>query len=172
MSFSYDKARLSLKVLVTAFLLFVGIGYIFGLMNIHNNVGFSYTGVVVHYRGSEKEMTVPPEFAFSKMVQQYHVHLFSLSMLFFMVGMLFSFTNLPEPLKVIFIAAPFLGMFLDFSSLWLTTFFAAYFGWFSMVFGFFMALSFLMLMGRPLYEMWILPLWKKKWNGKVPWFLK
>lgn len=172
MPFGYDNARLSLKVLITVFLLFVGVSYVLGLVNIHNNVGFSYTGVVVHYRGDVNEMTVPPEFAFSKLVQEHHVHLFSLSMLFFMVGVLFSFTCLPEFPKSLFIAAPFLGMFFDFASLWLMTFSAPLFAWFTMIFGGFMALSFFMLIGRPLYEMWVLPIFRKSFGERIPWCLK
>jgi hypothetical protein len=29
-----------------------------------------------------------------------------------------------------------------------------------------------MLIGRPLYEMWVLPIWRRKWGEQVPWFLK
>ncbi len=172
MEFSYSSSRLSLKVLITAFLLFVGLGYVFGLINIYNNTGMSYTGVVVHYRGDEKELTVPPEFAFAKLVNENHFHVFALSMLFFMIGFLFCFTALPEGAKAIFVAAPFIGMFLDFAGLWLTVFSSPLYGWLTIVCGAFMALSFFMLIGRPIYEMWILPVWKRKWRDNVPVFLR
>lgn len=171
MQLEYDKARLSLKVLITLFLVFVGVGYVLGLVNIHNNVGLSYTGVVVHYRG-EGDDVVPPELALAKLVQEHHVHLFSLSMLFLIIGALFSFTKFPEPLKALFVAAPFLGMFLDFAGLWLTVFSSPAFGWLTVIFGGFMAVSFFMLIARPLYEMWVLPIWELKWNNNVPWYLK
>ena len=167
----YSEERLSLKVVITIFLLFVGIGYILGLVNIYNHTGMSYTGVVVHYRGAAGEET-PPDFAFAKLVNENHFHVFALSMLFFMIGVLFTFTSLPELAKSIFVAAPFLGMFFDFASLWLAVFSSPLFAWFSIAFGGFMALSFFMLIGRPLYEMWILPIWKHKWNDNVPWYLR
>ncbi len=172
MEFTYPKARLSLKVLITFFLLFVGLGYVMGLVNLYNNVGISYTGVVTHYRGDVTEMTMPLELAFAKLIQEHHVHLFSLSMLFFMICFLFTFTLLPEPVKAFFVAAPFVGMFIDFASLWLTVFSAPQFAWLTIIFGAFMALSFFMLIGRPLYEMWILPLWIQKWGTNVPKFLR
>src|SRR3990167_1634384 len=106
MPFSYADARSSLKVLITIFLLFVGVGYVFGLINIYNHTGMSYTGVVVHYRGDINEMTIPPDFAFAKLVNENHFHVFGLSMLFFMIGFLFTFTNLPELPKAVFVAAP------------------------------------------------------------------
>ncbi len=171
MTFEYSSARSSLKVIITIFLLFVGIGYIFGLMNIYSHTGMSYTGVVVHYRGAAGEET-PPEFAFAKLVNENHFHVFALSMLFFMIGILFTFTSLPEPVKDVFVVMPFLGMFLDFASLWLTVFSSPLFGWFSIIFGAFMALSFFMLIGRPLYEMWVLPLIQLTWKEKLPWYLR
>lgn len=169
--FNYAEAGLSLKVLLTFFLLFVAVGYVFGLINIYNNVGFTYTGIVVHYRGEESD-PVPAEFAFSKLVQEHHVHLFGLSLLFLVIGYLFTLTNLPEKIKAPFVAAPFLGMFFDFASLWSTVFLSASFGWFSMIFGGFMALSCFMLIGRPLYEMWLLPAVQKTFGESTPWFLK
>ena len=172
MKFHLQEAPLSLKVLFTAFLFLVSIGYTFGLLNIYNNTGFSYTGVVVHYRGSETEKDVPKEFAVAKLVQENHVHLFGLSMLFLLVGFIFSLTNLPEIIKCFFVAAPFLGMLLDFTSFWLLVFASPFFAWLSILFGSLMAISFFLLIGRPLYEMWVLPLWRKKWGDKLPWFLK
>lgn len=169
--FSYSEARLSLKVLLSLFLVFVGIGYIFGLVNIYNNTGLSYTGLVVHYRGDAAELTVPLEFAFAKLIQEHHVHLFSLSILFLLIGFLFTLTELPEPAKAFFVAAPFAGMFFDFAGLWSTVFLGAGFGWVTMIFGGLMAVSFFMLIGRPLYEMWLLPVFRKAMGGKVPWYL-
>ena len=166
MNFSYKHAPASIKLLTSTFLIFVALGYVLGLKNIHNNVGFSYTGVVVHYRG-EGDDAMPPEFALAKLVHEHHVHLFSLSMLFFMVGGLFSFTSLKEPIKVLFIATPFLGMFLDFASLWLVALANPAFAFGTMVFGGFMAISFFMLLGRPLYEMWVIPVLEKIWGDKL-----
>lgn len=171
MSMRLETAPLSRKCLFSFFLIFVGIGYLLGLANIYNNTGFSYTGLVVHYRGEAGE-EVPPEFASAKLVQEHHVHLFSLSMLFLMVGMIFSLTSLPETLKCIFISAPFIGMLLDFTGFWLLVFLSPVFAWGSMVFGGVMAASFFLLIGRPLYEMWILPLWRHKWGEEVPVFLR
>jgi hypothetical protein len=171
MNFRLEAAPASLKLLFTFFLLFVGIGYVFGLVNINNNTGLSYTGVVVHYRG-EAEEEVPTEFASAKLIHEHHVHMFSLSMLFVLVGVIFSFTSLPESLKCAFISAPFLGMLLDFTGFWLLVFVSPLFAWIPIVFGGFMALSFFLLIGRPLYEIWVLPIWHKKWGAAIPWFLK
>lgn len=167
-----SQFQASLKILISFFLIIVAIGYIFGLINIFNNTGLSYTGIVTHYRGGE-ELSVPPEFAFSKLIQEHHVHIFALSMLFLMVGVIFTFTSLPEWAKVVFVAAPFVGMILDMTSFWLLVFVAAPFAALAMGVGGFMAISFFLLLGRPLYEMWVLPvLMRKRKYEDLPWFLR
>lgn len=172
-TFPLSEANLSYKVLATLLLLTVALGYLFGLINIYNNTGFSYTGIVAHYRGDVNEMTVPPEFAFAKLIHQHHVHLFSLAMLFFLVGRIFIGTQLPEIAKSVFVAIPFLGMILDMTSFWLLVFVSPLFALLGVIFGGLVALAFFLIIGRPLYEMWILPIWQYRWkDGTVPWFLR
>lgn len=165
-----EESALSLKVLISCFLIIVGIGYVFGLINIFNNTGFSYTGLVVQYRGTDSPL--PPEFSFTRLIQEHHVHLFALAMLFFLVGWIFTLTSLPEFPKAILVATPFVAMFLDFTSFWLLAFMGPYFAWGAIIFGSFMAFAFFLLIGRPLYEMWVLPVWRIKFGQNIPWFLK
>ena len=168
-----SEAAISFKVLASLFLLLVAVGYVFGILNIYNNTGFSYTGLVTHYRGDVKALTLPPEFAFAKLIHEHHVHLFSLAMLFFLVGAIFTLTGIPEPVKTVLIAMPFLGMLTDFTAFWLFVFVRPVFAFFAIVFGALMAFSFFLLIGRPLYEMWVLPLWVRQWGKEnVPWFLR
>ena len=171
-NFKLSEAHLSFKVLATFFLLTVGVGYVFGLIHIYTDVGFSYTGIVTHYRGEGGKPALPPELAFGKLIHLHHIHLFSLSMLFLLVGTIFTLTELPELVKTIFVMMPFVGMVLDFTSFWLLAFASSIFALFSMIFGGLMAFSFFLIIGRPLYEMWILPVWNRKWSGNVPWFLR
>ena len=126
-NFRLSEANLSLKFLTSFFLVTVGIGYVFGLIHIYMDVGFSYTGVVTHYRGGG----LPPELTFSRLIHLHHVHIFSLSMLFLLIGTIFVFTELPELVKVVFVSMPFVGMFLDFTSFWLLAFASPIFGFFA-----------------------------------------
>ncbi len=168
-----SKVNLSFKVLATFFLLTVAVGYIFGILHIYSDVGFSYTGIVTHYRGGVQELSVPPEFAFAKLVHVHHVHIFSLSMLFLLIGFIFTMTRLPELVKTIFILIPFAGMVLDFTSFWLLVFVSPLFVFLALIFGALMAGSFFLIIGRPLYEMWITPLWERRWGaGNIPWFFR
>lgn len=162
-----------MKTLITMYLLVVGVGYLFGLIHIYLDTGFSFTGVVTHYRGSEKELSVPPDFAFANLIHVHHIHLFSLAMLFCITGIIFTLTTLPEKIKIVFVLIPFAGMLLDFTSFWLLVFASPVFGFFAMTFGGLMAATFFLVIGRPLYEMWILPVWQKRWPaGSIPWFLR
>jgi hypothetical protein len=62
---------------------------------------------------------------------------------------------------------------MDLSSFWFLVFASPVFAWLSIVFGAFMALSFFLLIGRPLYEMWVLPvLYRKYGPSGLPWFLR
>ena len=168
-----STANLSFKVLISFFLLTVAAGYVFGLMHIYSDVGLSYTGIVTHYRGDVKEMTIPRDFAFANLIHHHHVHIFGLSMLFLFIGLIFTLTSIPEGAKAVFVAAPFLGLILDLSSFWLLVFASPVFAWFSIIFGAFMALSFFLLIGRPIYEMWILPiLYRQIGSSSLPWFLR
>ena len=170
--FPLAEAGLSFKVLATFLLIAVGVGYVFGLIHIYKDMGFSYTGVVTHYRG-EKGAEISKDFAAANLIHLHHIHLFSLSMLFFLVGMIFTLTSLPEIAKAVFVALPYVGMFLDFTSFWLLVFVSPIFAAVAMVMGALMALAFFLLIGRPLYEMWVLPVWQKRWGKvNVPWFLR
>lgn len=167
-NFKLSEAPLSFKVLSSFFLFAVAIGYVFGLIHIYLDVGVSYTGLVSHYRGED----VPPEFAFAKLIHLHHIHIFGISMLFFLVGILFTLTQLPEWLKTILVFIPFFGMILDFTSFWFLAFTSPIFAAFAIVFGGLMAFSFFLIVGRPLYEMWVLPVWKLIWGSEIPWYLR
>jgi len=166
------EANYSFKVLITFFLLTVAVGYGFGLIHIYMDVGMSYTGIVTHYRGGTGDLAVPPDFAFAKLVHYHHVHVFGLSMLFVLIGFIFCLTSIPELPKAVFVAMPFVGMIIDMTSFWLLVFVSPVFAWLAMAFGIFMAFSFFLILGRPLYEMWILPLWRQRWGDRVPFLLR
>jgi hypothetical protein len=168
-----SEASLSYKMLASLLLLTVAVGYVFGVINIYNNTGFSYTGITTHYRGDAEEAGLPKEFVFAKLIHEHHIHIFSLAILFYLVGSIFVHTRFHDSVKAIFISIPFAGMFLDITSFWLLAFVSPFFAFLAILFGSCMAIAFFLLLGRPLYEMWILPVWVHRWGvGKVPWFLK
>lgn len=151
--FRYVTAPLSLKLVLSMFLIMVSIGYVVGLTNIYLKTNMSYTGVVSHYRGNPEEMKFPK--SLGDLVQEQHVHIFGISMIFVLSGIVFAFTSLPEKVKAFFVVLPFASMLFDLGSFWLLRFVNASFGWLSIFSGGTMAVSFFLIVGRPLYEMWI-----------------
>ena len=151
--FRFATSPLSLKLVLSLFLIMVSIGYVVGLINIHLKTDMSYTGTVSHYRGNLEEMQFPK--TLGDLIQEQHVHIFGIAMLFVLTGVIFSFTSSPEAVKAVFVSLPFAAMLFDLGSFWLLRFVSAAFGWLSIISGATMAISFFLIVGRPLYEMWI-----------------
>lgn len=91
-----------------------------------------------------------------------HIHLFGISFIFFLMGLIFSFAvNIPKKLKIIAIAFPFAFLILDIMSWWLTKL-SPGFAVLTIIggIGYSMASSYMWLMS--MYQMFILSR-----NGKV-----
>jgi hypothetical protein len=82
-----------------------------------------------------------------------HTHLFSLSMLLALLGAAFLFTNTRPGTKVAVVCLAFGGMFLDIGSWWLALLSPAWV-WGIVAGGAMMALGIVVLVVRPLWEMW------------------
>lgn len=82
-----------------------------------------------------------------------HAHLFSLSVLLGLLGFAFLFTNTRPRAKIAAVALPFAGMFLDVGCWWLALFSPAFVAGI-VAGGTMLAAGILVLIGRPLWEMW------------------
>ena len=82
-----------------------------------------------------------------------HAHLFGMTVLFGLLGAVFLFTGASPRTKAIVVSAPFVGMFLDIGSWWLAILSPA-FCWGIVAGGTLLAGSLLVLVARPLWEMW------------------
>ena len=82
-----------------------------------------------------------------------HAHLFGMSVLFTLLGAVFLFTATARRTKAIAVSAPFVGMFLDVGSWWLSILSPAW-CWGIVAGGTILASSVLVLVARPLWEMW------------------
>ena len=151
--FKLSAAKASTKILVTAFLIVMGLGYLMALVNVWSKTGFTYQGVVEHLCGSEEEMIYPKEF--SELVESSHVHLFAHPPMFLLLGAILLFTSLSERLKKLLVPIPFIAIVLDIGSFWLTRYVAPGFAALTLFAGMLMGLSFLALFVIPLYEMWL-----------------
>ena len=101
----------------------------------------------------DEGMTVPT------LVRVSHIHLFSITFIFFIVGYIFTHAYVrPTWFKCVVIAIPFLTLISDVASWYLTKVWEG-FAWVVIISGALMALSFTIMWFTSMYQMWI---------GKVP----
>ncbi|BCX80990.1 hypothetical protein MIT9_P0568 [Methylomarinovum caldicuralii] len=92
------------------------------------------------------------------LVRVSHIHLFGISFIFMFVGIIFCFASgVPEYLKAIAVAMPFIFQMTDIASWWLTKL-SPHFAWLVVAGGAGMAMSFVFMWIVSMYEMWIVPL--------------
>lgn len=85
-----------------------------------------------------------------------HVHLFGISLLFLLTGVIFSFSEINRVIKTIFLVLPFASMWVDIGSWWLTKF-EPVFAYTVIIGGMFMGMSLAVQILVSLYEMWLRP---------------
>jgi hypothetical protein len=88
------------------------------------------------------------------LVRVSHIHLFGLTFIFFLMGLIFSHAFVrPVWLKCLIVGTPFIGIAVDVSSWYVTKFFSA-FAWGVMLSGAIMALCFTIMWCISMYQMW------------------
>ena len=98
--------------------------------------------------------------SFSSLARVSHIHLFGIAFIFMFVGLIFSLAaGVPPALKASAIVMPYIFLFVDIASWWLTKL-SPHFAWLVIISGGMMALSFVFMWTVSMYEMWIMP-WEK-----------
>ncbi|MDD5388061.1 MAG: elongation factor-1 alpha [Gallionellaceae bacterium] len=101
----------------------------------------------------DEGMTIPT------LVRVSHIHLFSITFIFFIVGFIFTHAVVrPTWLKCVVLATPFLSLITDVASWYLTKVWDG-FAWMVIISGAFMGTAFTIMWFTSMYQMWI---------GKVP----
>lgn len=91
-----------------------------------------------------------------------HIHLFGISFIFFLMGLIFSFAvNIPKRRKMLIIAIPFAFLIIDILSWWLTKL-SPHFAWFTIIGGIGYSLASTYMWFTSMYQMFILSR-----NGKI-----
>ena len=95
--------------------------------------------------------------SFSSLARVSHIHLFGIAFIFMFVGLIFSLAaGVPPALKASAIVMPYIFLFVDIASWWLTKL-SPHFAWLVIIGGGMMALSFVFMWTVSMYEMWIMP---------------
>lgn len=88
------------------------------------------------------------------LVRVSHIHLFGLSMLFYLLGRIFILTEIPVLLKRTLVVIPFAAIAVDIGSWWFTKFSPHFFAYTVLISGAFMGLSFAFQALISFYQMW------------------
>lgn len=170
-----SRFPLSAKVFCTLFLLGIGLGQLAAFTQAATAVGLSYGGVVSSLApempmtpmapgqmSAEKEITINQLSKTSKvwirtplLIQTSHTHLFSMTLIAGLLGLVFLFSGLGEGKKAVILALPFVGTILDIGGMWLTRFVWPPFAVFVLVGGSLFGLGYLLIASISLYELWL-----------------
>lgn len=89
------------------------------------------------------------------LVRVSHIHLFGMSFIFGLSGLIFAYSQTPPMFRSVLIAIPFIAIWLDIGSWWFTKY-APLFAYTVIIGGAFMGLALAGQIGISLYEMWFL----------------
>ena len=89
------------------------------------------------------------------LVRVSHIHLFGMSFIFGLSGLIFAYSKTPPLFRAVLIAIPFVAIWLDIGSWWFTKY-APVFAYMAIIGGAFMGLSLAGQLVISLYEMWFL----------------
>lgn len=111
-----------IKLLIGAFIIVLSIGFYTGLLFVGETSSANPNGIEEQYLGNEYDEDAEV-MRFKKSDQEMltlvHNHILSMSIIFFLVGMLVSITKLNKKLKLFLIVEPFISVVLTFGGLYL-----------------------------------------------------
>lgn len=153
--FELQHAPQRTKVVYTALLLYLllGLGTIVAIEAI--KTGWSPQGVSDYYRGNEER------FIFEKtpleLLEVTHMHLFSVPVVFFILGHAFLMTTLHPKLKYGVVGASLLAVFFSIVSPWMVRFGSSGFGGVKVMADIALSATLIIMVVYPIYEMWWKP---------------
>ncbi|WP_460219459.1 hypothetical protein [Psychroserpens sp. MEBiC05023] len=109
------------KMLIVAFVMVLSVGFYTGLLFVGETSSVNPSGIEEQYLGNEadEDATV---MKFKKNKQQMltlvHGHILSMSIIFFLIGVILTTTRLPKTLKTFLIVEPFISVLLTFGGLY------------------------------------------------------
>lgn len=111
-----------LKLLIGVFIIILSIGFYSGLLFVEDTTDMEVIGIEEQYLGNENDEDAEiMKFKKSKkeMLTLLHNHILSMSVIFFLTGLIISITKLPIKLKKFLMIEPFFSVLLTFGGLYL-----------------------------------------------------
>ena len=111
-----------LKLLIGAFIIVLSIGFYTGLLFVGETSSVNPNGIEEQYLGNETDedaMVMKFKKGEKEMLTLFHNHTLSMSIIFFLVGLLLSITQLNKKLKLFLIIEPFVSIIFTFGGIYL-----------------------------------------------------
>lgn len=143
------------KIVYTALLVYLLLGLTTIIAIEAIKTGWTPQGVADYYRGNEAKLKF--EKSPLEMLEVSHMHLFSVPVVFFILGHAFLMTTLPERTKLSVVGISLAAVFLSIGTPWLIRFGSGAMGWVKVAADLTLAGTLLIMVIYPLYEMWWKP---------------
>lgn len=157
--FRLDRAPLNTRILITCFYVMMALAVVVGVLNYKVRTGLTVEGTSSWYRGNEEAGGEVTELRFPKTVRELmdvtHPHLFEESLIIFVLCHLFGLTKTRESRKRWVYILSFSAVLLDTGVPWLVRFVSPAFAPVHIGSTSLLTVMFVILMGKPLYEMWV-----------------
>jgi hypothetical protein len=111
-----------IKLLIIAFICTLSIGFYSGISFVRSTTNANPTGIEQRYLGNEEDENAT-KMMFKKsegeIMTTVHSHILSLSVIFFMVSLLLSTTDIPQKMKLFLMIEPFFSLVFTFGGIYL-----------------------------------------------------
>lgn len=139
------KLSKDVKLLIGVFLVVLSIGFYTGLLFVKETSAVNPSGIEQQYLGNEDDENAEV-MQFKKSPQEMltlvHNHILSMSVIFFLVGLLVSITSVSRKMKLFLMIEPLISVILTFGGLFMLWSGVLWFKYIVMISGFLMVLSY------------------------------
>ena len=157
--FKLWRAPLQTRVLLTLFSVMMVAATAIGIVMYRVRTRLTPAGTRDYYLGNEATAGAGEEMRFARSLAELldvtHPHAFSQSFLFFILCHLFALTRVPDRWKIVVYVASFGSVAVDLAAPYLIRFVSPAFAPLQIANGALMTATLLVLLGVPLYEMWV-----------------
>jgi len=111
-----------LKLLIGAFVIVLSVGFYSGLLFVNETSSIDVKGIEENYLGNENDedaQVMKFKKSQKEMLSITHSHILSMSLIFFLLGLVLSITNLPLKIKIFLMVEPFFSILFTFGGLYL-----------------------------------------------------
>ena len=150
------NARTEVRLVYTAFLVFVSIGFLTMAMLQVGHYGLTPGGIAMALRGGERDGVMFFEKTFRELIELTHFHAFSMGVVYLILAHLIVATRAPAWVKQWSIVAGFVGLLGDVVGPWLVRYGSPVFAWLVLAAWAAEWFAFVSFVVFPVWDMWVL----------------